>query len=238
MKWRRILSMVAALLAMNGSMLGSDPENRLQARWSELKKLIGGKKVALQLKDGERVKGRVKRVTEASIVLWAKRSYDNPKAQSEIARGTVSRIEALDVNVNLVARRAKKTALTVGAALGTFLLGTVLIVGATDMESLPTATAVGTGAGSAVAVLMNLPRRSKNVTLIEIVPDSPGENRTKPANMVPRAKPTDSGAVLPSLNEASSRDRLHLQARRAVMRQDLLLDLSSRPVHASRSGIE
>ena len=93
MKLRRILSMVAVSLAMSGSMLGSEPEKRLQARWSELKKLIGGKKVALQLSDGARVEGRVKRVKELSIVLWVKRSSDYPKGQSEIAREAVSLIE-------------------------------------------------------------------------------------------------------------------------------------------------
>ena len=34
MKWRRILGMVAVFLAMNGSSLGSEPEKRLQVRWS------------------------------------------------------------------------------------------------------------------------------------------------------------------------------------------------------------
>lgn len=55
MKWQRSLRLATVFLAMSGSMLGSDPEKRLQARWSELKELIGGKKVALQLSDGARV---------------------------------------------------------------------------------------------------------------------------------------------------------------------------------------
>ena len=67
MKWRRILGLVAVSLAMSGSMLGSDPEKRLQVRWSELKQVIGGKKVTLQLAEGARVEGRIKKVTPISL---------------------------------------------------------------------------------------------------------------------------------------------------------------------------
>ena len=77
MRVRRAIGLVAAFLAMSGSMLGSDPEKRLQVRWSELNKVIGGKKVTLQLAEGARVKGRVKKVTEASDRLMGqgKRLY-------------------------------------------------------------------------------------------------------------------------------------------------------------------
>ena len=84
MKWLRTVGLVGLFLAMNGIMLGSDPEKRLQVRWSELKKVIRGKKVTLQLADGTLVKGgRVKRVKESSVVLWVKRSSDYPKGQTE-----------------------------------------------------------------------------------------------------------------------------------------------------------
>ena len=64
---------------MNGIMLGSDPEKRLQVRWSELKKVIRGKKVTLHVAEGARVKGRVKRVKESSVVLWVKRELRLPE---------------------------------------------------------------------------------------------------------------------------------------------------------------
>jgi len=236
MKWKRMLGLVALFVAMSGSMLGSDPEKRLQVRWSELKQVIRGKKVTLHVAEGARVKGRVKRVTEASIVLWAKRSYDNPKAQSEIARGTVSRIEALDVNVNLVARRAKKTALTFGAALGAFVGSAVLFHAAgSDEGSGAPAIWGGIAVGATVAVLMNLPQGSKDVTLIEIIPDSPGGGDLKPTNKDQSSTPTASGEALAgSLVEESRAERLRQQARRAVMRSDLPLDLSSLPVLRAR----
>ena len=241
MRCRRIVGFLVGLsLAMNGSMLGSDPEERLQVRWSELKKLIRGKMVVVQLSDGARVEGRVHRVKEPSIVLWVKRSSDYPKGQSEIAREAVSRIEALDVNANLVARRAKKAALTVGAVVGA-LVGSVVVywVAGPDEGSGAPALWAGIGIGSAVAVLMNLPQRSRDVTFIEILPDSPGEREPKPTNKDQSSNTTASGeALAASLIEESSAERLRWQSRRAVMRHDLPLDLSSVPVHARRPGID
>ena len=241
MKWLRIVGLVGLFLAMNGIMLGSDPEKRLQVRWSELKKVIRGKKVTLQLADGTQVKGgRVKRVKESSVVLWVKRSSDYPKGQIEVAREAVSRIEALDVNANLVARRAKKAAQTVGAVVGV-LVGTVALryVWGSDEGSGAPALWVGIGIGSAVAVLMNLPRGSRDVTLIEIIPDSPGEREPKPANKDQSSNTTASEEALAlSLVEESKADRLRRQSRRAVMRQDLPLDLSSLPVHAHKQTDE
>lgn len=240
MRWGRIVGTVAVFLAMSGSMLGSDPEKRLQVRWSELKKVIGGKKVTLQLAEGARVKGRVKRVKESSVVLWVKRSSDYPKGQIEVAREAVSRIEALDVNANLVARRAKKAALTVGAVVGA-LVGTVAlnyVWGSGQGSGAPSLWA-GIGIGSALAVLINLPRGSRDVTVIKILPDSPGEGEMKPTNKEQSSTPTASGqALTAALIEESSAERIRRQARRVVMRQDLPLDLTSLPVHAHGLGID
>ena len=240
MKWLRIVGLVGLFLAMNGIMLGSDPEKRLQVGWSELKKVIRGKIVTLHVAEGARVKGRVKRVKESSVVLWVKRSSDYPKGQIEVAREAVSRIEALDVNANLVARRAKKAALTVGAVAGALVgSGALFLVAGPDQGSIAPAIWAGIGIGSALAVLINLPRGSRDVTLIEIIPDSPGEREPKPANKDQSSNTTASEEALAlSLVEDSKAERLHRQARRAVMRQDLLLDLSSLTVHAHRSVID
>ena len=192
MKWRRYFGILAVFLAISGNMLGSEPEKRLQARWSQLKKLINGNKVALQPSDGARVKGRVLRVTEASLVLT-----NYPKGKIEIARETVFRIEALDFNVNLVARRARKDALTVGAAVGA-LVGTValfLVAGPDEGSGTPVIWG-GIAIGAGVAVLMNLPQRSRDVTLIEILLDSPGERKPKSTNKDQSSTPTNSGEAL------------------------------------------
>ena len=240
MKWRSMLGMVAAFLAMSGSMLGSDPEERLQVRWSELKKLIRGKMVVVQLSDGARVEGRVYRVKEPSIVLWVKRSSEYPKGKSEIARETVSRIEALDLAVTL-AKRSKQAALTVGAALGAFVGSAFLLHYTVGPDEGPDdrSIRVGVAIGAAVAVLMNLPQRSRDVTFIEILPDSPGEREPKPTNKDQSSTPTALGeALAASFIEESSAERHRRQARRSLMRPDLALDLSSRPVHTHRSGFE
>lgn len=236
MRVRRAIGLVAAFLAMSGSMLGSDPEKRLQVGWSELNKVIGGRKVTLQLAEGARVKGRVKKVTEASIVLWAKGSAFNAK-QREIAREAVARIEAVDLHVT-PAQRSKRAALTVGAGLGGFGGGSLLLL----FGGAPSYAAViggGIAIGAAVAVLMNLPLRPKEITLIEILPDSPSEREPKSTNKDLSSTPTTSGeALAASLIEESRAERLRRQARRAVMRHDVPLDLSSLTVHAHRSGID
>ena len=231
MRWRRIVGLLGLFLAMSGTMLGSDPEERLQARWSELKRLIRGKMVVLQLSDGARVEGRVHRVTDPSIVLWVKRSSDYPKGKSEIAREAVSRIEARDLNVNLAARRAKKAALNVGAAVGALVGSTGLfIIAGPDEGSGAPAIWGGIAVGAAVAVLMNLPQRSRDVTLIEILPDSSGEGEPKSKKKGQSSNTTASGeALAATLIEESSATRLRRQSRRAVMRQDLPLDLSIDP---------
>lgn len=144
---------------------------------------------------------------ESSVVLWVKRSSDYPKGQIEIAREAVSRIEALHVNANLVARRAKKAALTVGAAVGA-LVGTVALSFVAGLDEGSRAPAIwrGIAVGAAVAVSMNLPRGSRDVTLIEVISDFPGQKGTAPANKAPATSPIDSEAALLSLDEPSSLD--------------------------------
>ena len=96
MKWQRILSVVAVFPAISGSMLGSEPEKPLRVRWSELKKLVDGKKVTLQLAEGARVGGRIRKVTAASLTFKVKKSSDPadyPKGKIQIRRETISRIE-------------------------------------------------------------------------------------------------------------------------------------------------
>ena len=88
-----------------------------------------------------------------------------------------------------------------------------------------------------VAVLVYRALAPKKVTIIEILPDYPAGGEPKNTNKDQSSNMTASGeAVAASLIEESSAERLRRQSRRAVMRQDLPLDLSSRPVHAHSSG--
>ena len=66
-----------------------------------------------------------------------------------------------------------------------------------------------------------------------------GAVQPKPTNKDQSSTPTALGeALAASFIEESSAERLRWQSRRAVMRHDLPLDLSSVPVHARRPGID
>ena len=239
MKWRGILGVVAVFLAMSGSMLGSEPEIRLQARWGELKKLIGGKKVALQLSDGARVEGRIRKVIPTSLDFKVTKSSESaayPKGEIQIQRETISRIEVRGLTGN--------TGRQVGAAVGTFAGTLIASFVAIRIAMGERGGAVAPGVAvvaipTAAAVLVYRALAPKKVTLIEILPDSPGEGEPKPRNKDQSSTPTASGEALAlSLIEESSAERLRRQSRRALMRKGLPLDLSSRPVHAHSSGID
>ena len=184
MKWRRSLSLVAVSLAMSGSMLGSEPEKRRQVRWSELRKLIGGKQITLQLAEGARVEGRIRKMTAAALVFKVKKSSDPvayPKGKSQIPRETVSRIEVRGLKEN----KGKRIAATVGAFVGTMMGSMVAIAGTEAGEpgekfygSYAASIAIATG----VAILVNRALRPKDLTLIKILPDSPGIKEPKTPN--------------------------------------------------------
>ena len=252
MKSRRSLGVLAVFVMINGSLLGSEPEGVLQVRWGELGKLIGGKKVALQLADGTSVKGRVGKVEATSLTIKVKKTSNPaayPKGTMQIPRAAVSGIK-----VREAAKRLKQTALTIGAAMGAFAGGSLILIAVgLGQESGTPAIWGGIAIGAAVAVLMNLPRHSKNVVLIEVVPDSPAAGQPKPREgeqssspkqdtsssakeslplpserlILPAFKHNGIGAAAPSLVEQSRSERLRQQARRAVMRQGVPLHLSS-----------
>ena len=236
MRCRRIVGFLVGLsLAMSGSVLGSEPEIRLQARWSELKQLLGRKKVALQLSDGARVEGRVKRVTDPSLVLKVKKSSepaDYPKGKIEIRRETISRIEVRGLKASM-ASKARQVGATVGTFAGTLFGSMAAIYGleiGEDSKKLNNRFAVSVAIATTAAIAVNRSLASKEITLIEILPDPPGEQEPKPTNKDQSSNTTVSGeALAASLIEESSAERLRRQSRRAVMRQDLPLDLSSLP---------
>ena len=227
---------MAVFLVMSASMLGSEPEKRRQVRLSELKKLIGGKKVTLQLTEGARLEGRIRKVTAPSLDFKVKKSSDPvayPKGKIQIPIETVSRIEVRGLKENKV----KRVGATVGTAAGAWMGSMFAFVGKTASESEPNnlqlSASVAIATVAAVSVYRSL--APKDITIIEILSDSPGARMPKPTNKDDSSNTTASGgARVASLIEESSSERLRRQARRAVMRQGLPLDLSRLPVHSVR----
>ena len=220
-------------------MLGSEPEIRLQVRWSELKQVIGGKKVKLQLAEGARVEGRIKKVTPTSLDFKITKSSewaDYPKGWIEIARETISRIEVRGLKAN----RGRQVGTAVGTFVGALLGSVVVLKGGKVHEGssnvvIPSSVAIATG----VAVLVYRALAPKKVTIIEISPDPPGGGEPTATNKDQSSTPTASGEALAAARiEESSAERLRRQSRRAVMRQDLPLALLSWPLHAHRSDVD
>ncbi|MDE2964765.1 MAG: hypothetical protein OXU26_12700 [Acidobacteriota bacterium] len=177
-----MVGIVAAFLAMSGSLMGSDPEMRLQVRWGELKRVVGGKKAALQLSDGARVEGRVRKVTTNSVVFKVKKSSnqaDYPKGKIELPRATVSRIEVRGLKEN----KWEQVAAAIGTFVGTLLGSVAVLKGGKVHESSSNAVIPGSvaiAAGAAVLVYRGL--APKAITIIEVLPESPGAGMPKPTN--------------------------------------------------------
>ena len=255
MKSRRSLGVLAVFVMINGSLLGSEPEGVLQVRWGELGKLIGGKKVALQLADGARVKGRVGKVEATSLTVKVKKTSNPaayPKGQAEIPREAVSRIEVRNSNLVRGGREARRIGLTVGAFTGTLFGSMVVGLAGGFLGPEPGVYALMFGAAAGAAVWTYRALGPKGVALIEILPDPPAEESPKPTDgeqssrpkqdtsssvreslpvtsqplILPAFKHTGIGAAAPSLVEKSRSERLRQQARRAVMRQGIPLHLS------------
>ena len=190
MRYRRISGLVAAFLAMSGSMLGSDPETRLQVRWSELKQLVGGKKVTLQLAAGAQLDGRVRKVTDTSLVFKVKKSSDQadyPKGKIELPIETVSRIEVRGLKGN----KGKQVGLSVATFAGTLIASFAAVRAAGSDSGMTAGEGVAAVAiPTAAAVLVYRGLAPKAITIIEILPDSLGERDREPAdkNLTPSPK--------------------------------------------------
>ena len=210
MKPRRSLGVLAVLLMMNGGLLGSEPEKRLQVRWGELGKLIGGKAVALQLADGARVKGRVGKVEATLLTIKVKKSSNPaayPKGPAEIPREAVSRIEVRRSTYANQAREVGRIALTGAVFVGALIGSVYALVGGNANESEPNDAQFGVSVAIAtgVAVLTYRALRPKGITLIEILPDLPAEGQPKPTDkeQSPSLKQDASSSVGESLPVAS-----------------------------------
>ena len=194
MKLQRSLSVLAVFLMMNGGLLGSEPEKRLQVRWGELGKLIGGKAVALQLAEGARVKGRVRKVTWDSLVVkvnWSSNPAAYPKGQAEIPREAVSRIKVRNRKMVRIGGESRRIFLTVGAFAGALVGSMAVVIASQQFEgSVPGGVyAVMVGVSTGAAVLAYRALRPKGVALIEILPDPPAEESPKPTDGEQSSRP-------------------------------------------------
>lgn len=243
MKCRRIVGFLVGLsLAMSGSMLGSEPVKFLRVRESDLGDLIQSKRVALHLIEGGRIEGRVREVTSDKLFVKVKKSSQPaayPKGKIQIARADVVGIEVRDLFVDekLAAKRKKQTARTVATSLGAGLGGGLLTLYLLGYDKGTGAVIGGSfGVGAIVAVLTNLLPRPKDITFIETVPDFPMERESKPSDNHPGAGPTVSEETPDlSLIEPSVPEQIRLQARRALMRKGLPLNLSRLPIHDAQT---
>ena len=233
MTLRRATKFLVVFLVLSTHLLGSDQEKLLEVRWSELKDLIGGKTVTLQLAEGARVEGQIRRVNADSLVFNVRNSSnpkDYPKGEIQIPGKAVSRLEVRGLKEN----KGKRVAATVGTFVGTMMGSMVAIAGTEPGEpgdkyygSYAASIAIAT----AVAIVVNRALRPKDVTLIKILPAPPGVRLPKPTDKKESSDTAASEEVLaPPLFEESSSERLRRQARRAVMRQGLPLDLRRLPV--------
>lgn len=230
MSLRRGIGILVVFLVLSGNLPGSDQQVLLQVRWSELKTLIGGKKVTLQLAEGGKLEGRIGTVNPASLAFNVAKSSnlkDYPKGRIRIPRETLSRIEVRGLKEN----RAKRIAATAGTFVGT-MMGSMVAIAGTEAgepgDKYYGSYAASIAISTAVAILVNRALRPKDITLIEILPDSPGARMPTPTNKIESSTATTSGeATVPSLLqlEKSSSERLRLRARRALMQQDAPLNL-------------
>lgn len=240
MTLHRGIGFLAVFLVLSTHLQGSDKERLMQVRLSELKNLIGGKTVTLQIAEGARVEGQIRMVKAASIAFKVKNSSnpkEYPKGEIQIPREAVSRIEVRGLKEN----KGIRVAATVGTWVGTMMGSMVAIAGTEAGEpgdkyygSYAASIAISTG----VAILVNRALRSKDVTLIKILPDSPGARMPKPTDKEESLDTTPSEEVLaPPQLEDSVSERLRRQARRALMRQDIPLDLRTLPVQGVQTSM-
>lgn len=233
MSLRRGIGILVVFLMLSGNLPGSDQQELLQVRWSELKTLIGGKRVTLQLAGGARLEGRIGTVNPASLAFNVTKSSnlkDYPKGRVRIPRETVSRIEVRGLKGN----KGKRIAATAGTFVGT-MMGSMVAIAGTEAgepgDKYYGSYAASIAISTAVAILVNRALRPKDITLIRILPDSPGAGVPTPTHRDENSKRTPLGKALPhSFYKESSSEQFRRHARRAVMRKDLPLDLPRLPV--------
>ena len=240
MTLHRGVGFLVVFLVLSTCLQGSDQEEFLTIRWSELKKLIGGRTVTIQIAEDARLEGQIRSANAASLVFKVRNSSKPkayPKGEIQIPIETVSRIEVRGLKEN----KGVRVAATVGTFIGTMMGSMVAIAGTEPGEpgdkyygSYAASIAIATG----VSILVNRALRPKDVTFIKILHDSPGARMPNPSKKEERFDTTPSkGVPATPLFEESSSERLHRQARRALVRQGLRLDLPRLPVRGVQTSM-
>ena len=177
MNFKGSLSVLMGLMLTSASVMGSEPPNRLHVPWSMVGEMTRGKRVTLELAEGGKVKGRVRKVTATSLVFKVKKSSDRvayPKGEVQIPRESVSRIEMR------LRSSDKRAPLSIGIFFGTcigltFGVGNNIVLG-DDVPGL--FFGIVAAVAGAVATVVYIGLGQARVT-IEILPDSPGEQEEK-----------------------------------------------------------
>ena len=244
MTLHRGVGFLVVFLVLSTHLLGSDQEEFLKVRWSELKNLIGGKTVTLQIAEDARLEGQIGSVNAASLAFTVRNSsnlQNYPKGEIQIPIEAVARIEVRGLREN----KGIRVAATVGTFIGTMMGSMVAIAGTESGEpgdkyygSYAASIAIAAG----VSILVNRALRPKDITLIKILTDSPGARNPNPSRKEEGLDTTPSEEVqAPSPLEETNSERVRRQARRALMRQGLPLDFPGLPVqgvqtHLKQSG--
>ena len=138
------------------------------------------------------------------------------------------------------ANKGKRVGATVGTFAGAWIGSMLGLIGTTASESEPSKLQVS----ASVAIARQLPYSSTKLFVTRASPLS----KSYPIRPVKRRRSPQTRKNVqtrqlwekrhPSLFEKSSSERLRQQARRALMRQGLPLDLSSLPVHGAQTSID
>ena len=232
------------LLTMVGLALVAEAGTWIRRDWSKVQRIAPGTRTKVRLyKDRApggiyKIEGYFNSATPEAIML-------------SLQSGKLLTLQKQDVTKVLVYRPLSKRYpgwITLGVATsisiptvqrwgsdvvpsGKFLFSSLFIGGPTVIAFLATPRWGG---------VYNVPRKLRDEPAPAASPPLDKENSRTPVSGAKGASlaPTGSGSGDHFLNGTSDPEWLRLQARRAVMRQDLPFDLSSRPVHAPRSGID
>ena len=199
---------------------------KVKSDWSRVQKVKPGTQTTVVLytdrapQGRTEVKGRFHSATSESITLTLK-------------GGQMRTLWKQAVFNILVDRTPYEGLITAGASTGIFLG----LAPGWDLNSRGWALFGGLFVGLPTAIAFLVSPKKKNVYN---VPRSFRDNPTpEPPPTATKQSSSISGSdVLLLEDKALGPESLRLQGRRAVMRRDLPLDLSIRPVHAPRSGLE
>ena len=238
--WRFFRRSTAAGLVLLLILVGWPPTAaaKIKSNWSKVQKVAPGTKTTVVLYKDQaprgtlgksKVKGHFHSATAESITLT-------------LNRGQTRTVQKQAVHKVLVDRPPYEGWITAGASTALFLR----LAPGWDLNSRGWALFGGlfVGVPTGIAFLLapkmkgvyNVPRRLRDDVVPTPKPDTEDLDTTASGVTEASTEHTGAGAGDRFLNGKSDPELPRWQARRAVMRQDLPLNLSSRPVHAHSSG--